>query len=147
MLAELSVLLQRDVDRLIAEVEAYPTDESLWVLPEGLANSGGNLVLHLVGNLNHYIGARLGATGYLRDRPAEFSTRGLSRAELVARLHATRNMLGQVLAAPLDLDAVYPENVLGQEMTVRFFLPHLYGHLNWHRGQVNIHRRLMTVAS
>src|SRR3954469_887096 len=47
--------------------------EKLWVKPFPYGNSVGHLVLHLTGNLNHYIGSKIAATGYTRDRPREFT--------------------------------------------------------------------------
>jgi uncharacterized damage-inducible protein DinB len=47
--------------------------EQLWTRPYPYGNSIGHLLLHVTGNLNHYIGARIAATGYVRDRPLEFS--------------------------------------------------------------------------
>lgn len=143
MLADLNTLFQRDLQRLIDDLEAYPTDASVWTLQGDIKNSAGTLALHLVGNLNHYFGARLGNTGYVRHRDAEFSTRDVPRAELIQRLRDTMAMLERVFALPLDLATTYPEEVLGYSMTTQFFLCHLYGHLNWHRGQVNYHRRLV----
>jgi uncharacterized damage-inducible protein DinB len=143
MLADLNALYQRDLQRWIDDLHAYPNDAAVWTLAGDIKNSAGTLTLHINGNLNHYLGAHLGHTGYVRDRPAEFSTRGIPRATLIAHLEATKAMIAKVLAQPLDLDATYPENVLGEPMTTRFFLIHLYGHLNWHRGQINYHRRLV----
>lgn len=144
MLADLKALFQRDIQRLIDDLEAYPNDEAVWMLRGEIKNSAGTLALHLIGNLNHYLGARLGQSGYVRQRDLEFSTRDVPRAELIQRLRDTSAMLGRVLDAPIDTSAVYPEEVLGSPMTTGFFLIHLFGHLNWHRGQVNYHRRLVT---
>jgi hypothetical protein len=58
--------------RVERAVRALPR-EQLWVKPYAFGNSVGHLVLHLTGNLNHYIGARIAATGYVRDRPHEFT--------------------------------------------------------------------------
>jgi uncharacterized damage-inducible protein DinB len=144
MLNDLKTLFQRDLQRLIDDLAAYPDDASVWALRGEIKNSAGTLALHLIGNLNHYLGARLGETGYVRQRDLEFSTRDVPRAELLTRLRETSVMVGRVLDLPLEVEAVYPEKVLGSEMTVGFFLVHLFGHLNWHRGQVNYHRRLVT---
>jgi len=143
MLADISKLLQRDLQRVIDDLEAYPDDAAVWSVRGEIKNPAGNLALHLVGNLNHYIGARLGATGYVRQRDAEFSTRDTPRAELIQMLRDTMATIERVLSGPIDVSAVYPENVLGHEMTTQFFLLHLLGHLNWHRGQINYHRRLV----
>ena len=73
---EMAQVLDRDLAQLRGEVEAYPDDASLWRLHPGIFNSGGGgggLVLHLTGNLLHFIGAVLGGSGYVRDRDAEFA--------------------------------------------------------------------------
>jgi uncharacterized damage-inducible protein DinB len=52
-----------------------------------------------------------------------------------------RETLGKLAAA--DLTSQYPLQVLGYPMTTTYFLVHLYGHLNYHLGQVNYLRRLL----
>jgi len=49
------------------------TQEQFWSNPRGYGNSAGHLVLHVTGNLNYYIGARLAGTGYVRNRDLEFT--------------------------------------------------------------------------
>ena len=146
MLAHLLQLYDRDLTLLAAEVNLYPSDESLWKVIPGTTNSGGNLVLHLCGNLRHYIGFRLGQVDYRRDRPAEFASRGLSRGELLTLIELARQAVATALSTlpAARLDEPYPEEVLGAPMAVGFFLIHLNGHLRYHTGQVNYHRRSVT---
>src|SRR4051794_25819463 len=59
--------------------------EALWVKPLPFGNSVGHLVLHLSGNLNHYVGAIIAGTGYVRDRPREFTDPAEYPAEEVLR--------------------------------------------------------------
>ena len=147
MLVEaVAAILDRDLRTLAREVEAYPDDEALWQLPEGAPNSAGTLVLHLTGNLQHFFGARLGGTGYVRDRPAEFSARGVSRAALLGQIEAAR---GAVRAAVKQLDDTavrqdFPEIVGGFRVTTGEYLIHLVSHFTYHLGQVDYHRRLVT---
>jgi hypothetical protein len=103
---DLSRVLVRDLRTLAAELDAYPDDASVWACPPGIHNSAGTLVLHLAGNLRHFVGARLGGTGYVRDRAAEFAARGLSRAELRALVDAAAVEVGAALAGvdPRRLD-------------------------------------------
>ena len=61
-------LFERDINKLIEELMLYKNEETIWKIKEGISNSGGNLTLHLLGNLNHFIGATLGNTGYVRHR-------------------------------------------------------------------------------
>ena len=145
MLLHFRGLIERDLASLAKEVDLYPNDEALWTLAPGITNSAGNLVLHLCGNLRHYIGFRLGGLHYQRDRPAEFASSGVSRAELLAEIELARQASGTLSSLdPARLDETYPEEVQGESTTVAFFLTHLYGHLRYHTGQVNYHRRLLT---
>ena len=138
-------LFDRELDKLIAELELFESEAALWAGAAGVSNAAGNLALHIVGNLNQYIGVRLGGTDYLRDRSAEFGSRNIPRHELIARVSATKTMLETVLVRldAAQLEEVYPEEVLGHAMTTRYFLIHLYGHLNYHLGQVNYLRRVL----
>ncbi|MEJ7809560.1 MAG: DinB family protein [Gemmatimonadaceae bacterium] len=140
-----SVLL-RDLGAVRRSVEAYPDDASPWAEREGLPNAGGTLVLHLAGNLRHYVGAVLGGSGYVRDRPAEFARRGVSRAEMVAELDAARDAVERGLAALADdaLVAPYPERIAGRTVATGDFLVHLAVHLAYHLGQLDYHRRVVT---
>ncbi len=141
--SELISLFTRDLRRVAQEIEAFPTDESLWQTAPGVTNSAGNLALHLEGNLREYIGRQLGGIAYTRQRPLEFSTTGLTRAEVAARIDAVRETIIPTLATA-DLDALFPENVLGQPLTTRQFVLHLLGHLNYHLGQIDYLRLMNT---
>ncbi|MFN8012681.1 MAG: DUF664 domain-containing protein [Holophagaceae bacterium] len=146
MIADLRKLLARELATLRREVDAYPDDASLWAAVPGLPNSGGNLALHLCGNLRHFIGAGLGRTGYVRDRDAEFSTRGRTRAEVVAEIGRAA---ADVDAALQDLDPArlrepFPLAVGGGHPPTRRFLLHLLSHLAFHLGQLDAHRRAAT---
>lgn len=146
MLSEtLARLYDRDLDRLKAEIEQYPTDADLWKTDGEIANSAGNLSLHLIGNLKHFIGAVLGNTGYVRDRDAEFSTAGVSKKTLLEDIESTASVIISTLEKLTDEDfaQTYPLEVFGEPMTTEFFLVHLTTHLNYHLGQINYHRRLL----
>ena len=75
----LKSLYNRDLNKLKIEIESYQNEESLWKIDENISNSGGNLCLHLLGNLNTYIGAELGETGYVRQRDLEFSLKDIPK--------------------------------------------------------------------
>ncbi len=145
MTVELVKLFDRDLAKLIAELELFESEAALWATPAGVSNAAGNLALHVIGNLNHYIGAKLGGTDFLRNRPAEFASRDVPRAELVARLERTKATLETVLGEldSAQLEAIYSEEVFGYAMTTHYFLIHLYGHLNYHLGQINYLRRVL----
>ena len=141
-------ILQRELAAVQRTVEAYPDDASPWAERPGLPNVGGTLVLHVAGNLQHYVGAVLGGTGYRRDRDAEFARRGLTRAELLAELEATERAIDAGMAALPDDDEalarIYPETITGRHVTTGDFLVHLCAHLAYHLGQLDYHRRVVT---
>lgn len=142
--ASLKHLFTRDLGRLRSEIQHYANEESLWVTQEGINNSAGNLALHICGNLRHFIGAVLGRSSYVRDRTFEFEGR-TSRGGLLAQIDEAMNDVNSFFGqfAEEDLDGFYPVEVFGESMTVFFFLVHLQGHLNYHLGQINYHRRLL----
>ena len=129
----------------VREIQDYTNEESLWKVTQGINNCGGNLALHLIGNLNHFIGAILGDTGYIRDRDAEFSKKDVPQATLIKQIEETIKMVDEVLShLPEDqLDKTYPIEVLKRPMTTGEFILFLYGHLSYHLGQINYHRRIL----
>lgn len=141
-------LFNRDLNKLKTEIEAYQNEENLWIIDKSIANSAGNLCLHLVGNINHFIGARLGKTGYVRHRELEFSLKDIPRAELIEKIEATTAMIDSVLPqlSEEDLKKEYPLEALGYKMATDYFLIHLIAHLDYHLGQINYHRRLLDNA-
>lgn len=143
----LKSLYNRDLNKLKSEIEAYQNEENLWKTDKNIANSAGNLVLHLVGNLNHFIGTHLGNTGYVRHRDLEFSLKDVPRAELIEKVEATATMIDTVLSqlSDDDLKKEYPLVVFESTMTTDYFLIHLIAHLDYHLGQINYHRRLLDI--
>lgn len=141
----LKELFDRELSKAIEELKAYHKEEHLWIVSAEINNSAGNLFLHLCGNLRHFIGSVLGDSGYIRRRDDEFGLKDVKRSELLSELKTTRKMLKEVLPSLTDeqLSETYPINVFGHEMTTGYFLTHLYGHLNYHLGQINYHRRLL----
>lgn len=144
----LAPLFRRDLTRLGQQIEAFPSEAVLWQTPAGFTNPPGNLVLHLEGNLRENVGRQLGNVPYARDRPLEFSTRGVSKQELMARVAELRQLIPSVIErlSPEQLERVYPEVVLEVALSTEAFLVHLYGHLNWHLGQIDSLRRALTGA-
>jgi hypothetical protein len=145
----LAALFYRDLTRLIQELQAFPSDESLWQRAPGVKNSAGNLVLHLEGNLREFIGRQLGHVSYSRARELEFALSGLSRDELVNRMEQVRELVAKVVAqlSDSDLSSAYPERVLEIACSSHDFLVHLNGHLNYHLGQIDYLRRVLTEGS
>lgn len=144
--ADVGAIIDRDLRTLRRELEAYPDERQIWQEVPGMPNSAGTLALHLAGNLQHYIGARWGGTGYLRDREAEFARRGAPRAELVAEIERARAAVAAGLArideAALDLD--YPETIAQSRIRTGEYLIHLLTHFAYHLGQLDFHRRVVT---
>jgi Protein of unknown function (DUF1572) len=145
MLESLVKLYERDLQKLSSEIEAYENEDNLWLIKSEISNSAGNLCLHLLGNLNHYIGHQLGGTDYIRNRPLEFSDKNVPKTILIEKIEATRAMLKQILPSISDetLAKNHTEEFFGGKDSNEFFLIHLLSHLNYHLGQVNYHRRLI----
>ncbi len=146
MLAQtLTTLITRDLQKLKSELELYQNEANIWKVEKNISNTAGNLCLHLVGNLNAYIGAALGNTGYVRDRDAEFALKNISRKELTQKIDDTLTMITKVLPGIDDetLKSEFPLLVLKEKTSTEYFLVHLAVHLGYHLGQVNYHRRLL----
>lgn len=143
--SDLGSLFGRDLAKLIKQIEAFPTDEALWQTLPGVMNAAGNLALHIEGNLREFVGRQLGNLPYERKRELEFSSKGASRAELSKRLAELRQTIPSVIEelSAEQMEMEYPEVVLGAATSTREFLIHLYGHLNWHLGQVDYLRRIL----
>ena len=141
----LQTIFVRDLNKLKKELELYSNEADLWKTEKLIANSAGNLCLHLVGNLNTYIGTTLGNTGYIRNRDLEFSQKDVPRKELVQKIEATITMIENVMPTVSEekLKEEYPMLVLAEKTSTEFFLVHLAAHLSYHLGQVNYHRRLV----
>ena len=145
----LAALFSRDLTRLIQELQAFPSDGILWQRAPGVKNSAGNLVLHLEGNLREYIGRQLGNVAYSRERDQEFELTGGSRDDLIRRMEQVRDLVTTVVSrlSDGDLAAAYPEAVLDTPISSLDFLVHLHGHLNYHLGQIDYLRRILTEGS
>ena len=142
----LKTLFLREVRTLERELELYPDETSVWQHVSGLPNSAGNLVLHLCGNLQHFIGATLGQSGYVRNREAEFASKDVSRAILKDELIKTQQALEHTFSklSQTDLDKTYPLAINGVQLSTALTLLHLSNHLAYHLGQIDYHRRMVT---
>jgi len=146
MLAEtLLALFNRDLNKLKTEISLYRDEKNIWLVDKSIANSAGNLCLHLVGNLNTYIGAVIGKTNYIRDRDLEFSQKDIPRAELISKIEATIIVVNDAMNNLTDetLQEEYPMLVFEKKTSTEYFLVHLSTHLSYHLGQINYHRRLL----
>lgn len=142
---ELAALFRRDLARLVRQLDALD-DARLWQVVPGVTNSAGNLLLHLNGNLREYVGRQVGAVPYMRDRAREFAAKDVPRHELTAALAELATLIPGVLERMTEgrWNETFPENVLGEPLTTRQFVVHLYGHLNYHLGQIDYLRRVLT---
>jgi uncharacterized damage-inducible protein DinB len=146
MLTEtLKSLFNRDLNKLKSEIESYKTESNLWVIDREIANSAGNLCLHLIGNLNTYIGATLGGSNYIRNRELEFSLKDIPKLELIKMIEETIVAVSETLdkITSEQIDDEYPLLVFNEKTSTEFFLIHLTTHLTYHLGQINYHRRLL----
>ena len=137
---------ERDIRKLREEIAAYKDESSIWKVHEGISNSGGNLCLHLVGgSLNHFIGAILGNTGYVRNREREFTDKNLSREQLISGIDSALQTVKITLTnlKEEDISKEYPIEFGGRKVSTMYILIQMLAHVNYHLGQINYHRRLI----
>jgi uncharacterized damage-inducible protein DinB len=141
----LATIFKRDLNKLKGEIELYKNENSIWIIEKEITNSAGNLVLHLIGNLNAYIGAEIGKTNYIRNRELEFSQKNISKKQLILGIENTilvvENALNKLNEE--DLKKEYPILVFDKKTSTEYFLIHLSTHLAYHLGQINYHRRMV----
>ena len=138
-------LFVRDLTKLKEEIGLYKNEADLWKIEKDIKNSGGTLALHLIGNINHFIGAQLGKTGYVRQRDKEFSDRNIPVAKLNTEIDQAIKVVEKTFAElkDSDLQNIYPIEFLGKNRTTAELLLIIITHLNYHLGQINYHRRLV----
>lgn len=136
-------IILRDLQKLKDEINSYANEATIWQPLPGTTNSGGNLTLHLIGNLRHFIGAELGNSGYIREREAEFNSRNVPLETLNALLQTCITEVTQAFYQldPERMEKPFPKEIGGQTRETAFALLHLTGHLSYHLGQINYHRR------
>jgi len=136
---------EKDINKLKEEISLYKSESDLWKLKGDIKNSPGTLALHITGNLKHFIGAQLGKTGYLRERDKEFSDRNISKEKLLTGLNEALEVVKTTLPklSDEDLKKDFPIPFLEKTCPTIEILFILYGHLNYHLGQINYHRRLL----
>jgi hypothetical protein len=139
-------MILRDTSSLRDELMGYGDDGQIWAIPPGTKNSAGTLVLHLTGNLQHFFGAALGRTGYVRDRDEEFNRRGVPRAELLAEVDRAMAAAraGLTVLKEEDLERPFPGELAGHSWPTGLLLFHMATHLAYHLGQLDYHRRIVT---
>ena len=138
-------VLLRELEGLQREIAMYPDDASLWRTEEGVANSSGNLALHVAGNLQHFIGYVLGGRPFQRDREAEFGRRSGSRDDVIEQVRRAIEAVVDVLPTLTDEQLDQPfESHPEVRVSTRRFLLHLCTHTAFHVGQVGYLRRILT---
>jgi len=128
----------------VRQTAAPLSEKDLWHKPVEPGNSIGHLVLHLTGNLNHFVGAQLGGSGYVRDREREFTeSNPPAKATVLANLDAAVATFRRVVEglSAERLAAPHPEARFG---TVLQTLVHLVAHFALHRGQMSYLVRLLS---
>ncbi len=138
-------LYEKELDKLAEEISAYETEEQLWKISGDILNSGGNLCLHLTGNLQHFIGATLGDSGYIRNRDAEFKLKNIPRQKLLEEISNSKRIVIDTLEqiSKKELDSNFPISLFDEPATTEYMLVYFLKHLSYHVGQVNYHRRLV----
>lgn len=141
----LKFLFNRDLNKLKVEINSYKNEQMIWHFEKGIANSAGNLCLHLIGNLNTYIGSEIGKTDYVRQRNLEFSLKNIPKPELIKKIEETILIVDNALdkLTESELEKEYPILVFDEKTSTEYLLVHLTTHLTYHLGQINYHRRLL----
>lgn len=134
-----------DLDRLATELQAYKDESVIWKTSGEVNNSAGHLSLHLIGNLNHFIGHMIGNTDFKRNRELEFNSAPIPVKVIIDQLETTKEVVESSLQnlKTEQLDERFPQDIFGFEMTYRYFIIRLTGHLAYHLGQISYHRRLL----
>ena len=145
LIQTLKTLFNRDLEKLSQEINAYKNEKNIWLTEDGISNSAGNLCLHLLGNLNTYVGAEIGKTGYIRNRDLEFSMKDVTRQELLDGITKVKETVQRSLdlMKENELEQEYSLLVFKEKTSTGYFLVHLAVHLGYHLGQINYHRRML----
>lgn len=141
----LTTFFERDLDKVITEISSFENENDIWKIKEGILNSAGNLALHLIGNLNHFIGTTLGNSGYVRNRDEEFSLKDIPRETLIADINDLKETIKNTLSklSSADLQNDFPIKIRDEVFSTQNMLIFLLAHLNYHLGQINYLRRMM----
>jgi|SRR6185436_4361967 len=145
MISEIKEIYLRDLKKLSEEIGLFTDESAIWKTAGDIKNSSGNLCLHLCGNLQHFIGAQIGKTGYVRDRDAEFSSRNIPASKLQEEISKAEAAVTIALdkMKEEELATIYPQTFIGKDVTNGYFLVFLIAHFNYHLGQVNYLRRVL----
>ena len=141
----ITTFFETDLDKLKEEINLFKNEDDIWKIKDGITNSAGNLTMHLLGNLNHFIGKTLGHTDYVRKRDEEFSLKNISREKLISDINSLKEVIKNSLSnlSDEDLKKEFPVKIQEQTFTTQNMLIYLLAHFNYHLGQVNYLRRML----
>jgi len=141
----ITTFFERDLDKLKEEINLFKNEDDIWKIKQGITNPAGNLVTHLLGNLNHFIGKTLGHTDYVRKRDEEFSVKNIPREKLISDINSLKETIKNTLShlSEEDLKKEFPVKIQEQTFTTQNMLIYLLAHFNYHLGQVNYLRRML----
>jgi hypothetical protein len=139
-----AALFELQLTKLKNEVISFKDEANLWKKIDGVNNTAGTLVNHLVGSLNFSVGTNIADNGYVRNREAEFADTNIPREKLVSGIDSLIVVIRTALENISEerLEKQYQMEHQGIQNT-RFYLIYFYGHLNYHIGQINYLRRML----
>lgn len=142
---EIANFYQRDIQKVIDEINLFNDDSNIWKTSGSTKNSSGNLVLHLVGGLNHLIGTTLANTNYVRNRNLEFEQKDIERVQLIEQLKELSFMIDKTINSISEeqLNNSFPIFFDKENATIKYVLIQLLLHINYHLGQINYLRRVL----
>lgn len=122
----------------VRELAAPLNEKQFWTKPYAYGNSFGHLVLHLTGNLNYYIGARIANTGYLRDRKREFTDeKAPSKEDTLKQLDAAVAMVMETVRYQSSSDWAKEYSAVGTNCASRLdIVMQCAAHMQHHIGQM-----------
>jgi len=135
---ELSGYYQERADAIHKLVDPLTT-EQIWAKPYSYGNSVGHLLLHLTGNLNYYVGTEIAGTGYVRNRPLEFSdAERHAKEDVLKKFDAAITLARATLEKQTEQDWSAPYSAKGMEHAgTRFYIfVNCAAHLGHHTGQI-----------
>jgi hypothetical protein len=138
-------LYEKELDKLKNEINSYKSEEQIWNLPESIQITGGNLCLFLAGNLQHFIGAMIGDSGYIRNKEAELKAKNVSRERLLEEIENTRQVVVDTLeqVSKSELLKIFPNKDFEEPVTTEYYLIHLLSNFSYYLGQIHLHRKLV----
>jgi uncharacterized protein DUF1572 len=144
----------RDFGKRVHDLSEELSEQEFWTKPYPYGNSVGHLALHIIGNLNYYIGARIAQTGYARDRDREFNESDPPpKKEVLRRLDEVVELVVKTLETQTSDSWGTEYSAAGWEaLNDRFTAFHrCAAHFQYHTGHmiylVYEHRRLKTNQS